>query len=184
MTRSTIRAEIDLRRERLDQLRGERDKLSHDIQIEEAELRGLELAAELLGAGETTAIMKSVTFPTRPSSGGKGRQVGAISKQWRDILGLMLHRHRDGADPRQIAALGSEAGLRKLEARSVTPRMQKYITQGYITEIDGKYVVSAAAKERFQLYKLSELTNNADSVEEIEEPSASTPSSYNLTGAA
>jgi hypothetical protein len=164
MTRSTIRAEIDLRRERVNRLRSEMAKLNHDIQIEEAELRGLELAADLLGAGETKAVPNPATPPqTRHSSGTKGRQVGAISKPWREILSHMFFRYSGGADTRQIADLGSEVGLPSLQPRQVTPQMQRYISQGYVIETNGKYLVSAAARERFGIHELTEFLSTPKS---------------------
>jgi hypothetical protein len=158
MAPKTISDEIEARRKQLAQQRRIWEDLGHQIEIAEAELRGLELAASLMppwashvGSGKEDAEKKS----TEAHAGGKGRQTGAISQSWRGVFRLMDQRYPQGADRREIASLGPEVGLKNLDPRQVTPQMKRYISQAYIIEQDGKYLITNTARERFGLNDLN-----------------------------
>jgi hypothetical protein len=114
----------------------------------EIELKALELAASLRPTAKRSAARPHRDGLT--GSNGKGRQVGAISKKWRDIVQRMDLLHPGGALPQEIASLGRSVGLPNLRPRDARERAEKYVTLGYFERMAGDhYRVTDLARRRF-----------------------------------
>ena len=78
-----------------------------------------------------------------------GRQSGAISKEWREILKRVAVAYPNGAMPEDIAAFGPIVGLDNLRPRDARQQAEKYVGHGYLEHIGDRYRVTAKAQERF-----------------------------------
>lgn len=143
MVSDALDREIETKRREVQEARAQLQNL-------ELELHTLELAAQLRPAG---VAVKSVTLFSRDRPCGDsrrgGRQPGAISKEWREILKRVLAAYPDGALVEDIAAFGPAIGLNNLRPRDARQQAEKYVDLGYFERIGERYRVTDAAKARF-----------------------------------
>ena len=115
------------------------------IEREKARLEGLRFAADARPVAESQPKGRK----GKRSPAKSGRQEGAISFPWRDVLwefGRLEHRPLLD-EIVQIARRNQLAG----DARSYKQRLQQFAHQGLITIDDGYYQVTAEAVKRFNL---------------------------------
>jgi hypothetical protein len=128
--------------------RQERESLREKLAALDLELQTLVHAAELRPAS------RRVTHATENSAeriGHKGRQRGAISRQWRIILSRVAINYPDGANPDIIASFGRAVGLPNLRPTDAKQQAEKYVNRGYFEKIDDCYKVSDIARQKFKL---------------------------------
>jgi hypothetical protein len=138
------------------------NRLRHDLEIAEAELRGMKMLRDKL----LNPLERQPIGELAPSSSSKagvlleqmaryrgGRQPGAISKEWRAILGDLYQYTRLGVgfDENSViaAAKKREINLKHSDARL---RMISYKEHGYIESIggiDGHWNVTDFAAKKF-----------------------------------
>ena len=142
MPRDALDQEIENKRQELKDARERVGAL-------ELELHTLERAAQLRPSSEiiAPAIPRSKIRPDTSRRGG--RQSGAISKEWREILKRVAVAYPNGAMPEDIAAFGPIVGLDNLRPRDARQQADKYVGHGYLEHIGERYRVTAKAQERF-----------------------------------
>jgi hypothetical protein len=131
----------------------------------EIKLAALEHAAQLRPSGRSIGGLSGGTVIINTGTVRKGRQPGAISREWRRLLELVVQQRGAVASADEMAALGPEAGMPNLTASLVRQRMTLYLQHGYIMPAGGDtYCVTDQAMMRFNLrktYPLSDLINAA-----------------------
>jgi hypothetical protein len=117
----------------------------------ETTLRAYEDAAQLRpSAPEVRHRQISSTPRAEADTRRGGRQVGAISQKWRQILRLLAINYPNGATDDDIASFGPGVGLTNLRPRDVRQQATKYIEHGYLEQVrDNRYRVTDAALARF-----------------------------------
>jgi hypothetical protein len=147
------RAIGDKRRE-LEQLREIVERQQRQAEIAAAELRALEAAAQMRPSGERSEVPR------------KGRQQGAISKEWREVL-ARIYLMEEPLTYQQITDLANGAGI-SVGVSGVRERMRRFVEQGFVTRSAiGTHTVTPEAVEKFRLSPEQPLTGlDARSVEE------------------
>ncbi|QLH40628.1 MAG: hypothetical protein HWD60_19160 [Defluviicoccus sp.] len=128
--------------------RAERDALARQLERLDVEIATLEFAASLRPINERPNRRQS---PNGAESRGKGRQVGAISETWRNILRMMHDLHPDGAPDPDVLEICVAEGLTKIRSRDVTRRMLALQLHGYVSQSSGGWHVTETAIKRFAL---------------------------------
>lgn len=124
--------------------RRECEKLRAQLVTLELELRAFELAAELRPPPHETSARQT---QSAEAGSRKGRQPGAISREWRQILRRLAVHYRDGATADDIAAYGPAIGLPNLSARDARQQAKKYVAHGYFESVGDRYKVTNLARE-------------------------------------
>lgn len=128
--------------------REERDKLLRHLERVEVELAALELAANLRPVNDLSAAVRR-TNSVGAEPRGKGRQFGAISKNWRTVLAMMAELYPDGASDDNIAELARAQGLQNLRPRDARHRMRSFQTHTFVEESPKGWRVTKVATDRF-----------------------------------
>lgn len=115
----------------------------------ELELHTLERAAELRPSVEGNRRVSARPEGRAGNSQRGGRQLGAISKEWREILKRVAAAYPDGATAEDIASFGPGVGLENLRPRDSRQQAEKYLLLGYFERKGDRYQVTTAARERF-----------------------------------
>jgi hypothetical protein len=120
-----------------DQARKMLDQCEAEVAAAAAYLRGWEEAAALLRLPMDQSkwpphVKRSPSTAASGRPAAKGRQVGAISTQWRAVLAGMVERHPGGATDSQIAYIGQMGEIPNLRPRDARRQMKKYQTQGFV----------------------------------------------------
>lgn len=160
----------------IEKTRKELADLKRKVEARETELRALVKAAELRPEPAASPTVEREPKRVRlnapaPESGPAdptlppgtitverrgGRQPGAISKQWRNVLdGIYAEGKNRPHDVGAISLLAESAGL-DLQVSSVLARMKNYVELGYVEEVNGHYRVTPTAIEKFELRKQPE----------------------------
>lgn len=111
------------------------------------ELETLKRAAEL-------RPVRSATTRAMSTAGHRGRQPGAISTVWRQILATMTVQHPEGIREAQILEIAQAAGMEKIRLKDVRDRMEAYKALGYVVSDDGplaRWKITEAAAQRFNI---------------------------------
>jgi hypothetical protein len=142
MPKDALDQEIETKRQELEEAR-------ERLGVLELELHTLERAAQLRPSGEV--IQRATPRSESPSGTSRrgGRQSGAISKEWREILKRVAAAYPNGAMPEDIAAFGPIVGLDNLRPRDARQQAEKYVGHGYLERSGDRYRVAAKAHERF-----------------------------------
>jgi hypothetical protein len=130
--------------------RQECESLRQKLAALELELQTLVRAAELRPASRRVT---QGTANGSESHGRKGRQPGAISRQWRIILSRVSINYPAGATADDIASFGHAVGLPNLRPTDARQQAEKYTRRGYLEPIDNRYRVTDAACKRFGIEK-------------------------------
>jgi hypothetical protein len=131
------------KRKMLDLLRETAERAQRAAEIAEAELRAMEAAAQLRPAAAGEA------------SSQRGRQPGAISKEWREVL-RVLYMLAEGRSYEGIAELAEKAGI-EATLGSVRERVRRFVEAGFLARSPGGFVATPLAAERFLLSPQTEL---------------------------
>jgi hypothetical protein len=150
MVKDALDELIEVTRQKRETLRAEREMLDTRLAAIESELRTLEHAAELRPnvSAARRSTQNSETGPEMNKS-HKGRQPGAISKEWRQILRRVAVHYPNGALPEEMAAYGPTLGLPNLRPTDARQRAKKYIGYGYLERVENRYRVTDLAREKF-----------------------------------
>jgi hypothetical protein len=145
MVKDALDELIEAKRQECESLRDQCAAIGQRLAASEHDLEVLEHAA---------ALRPNVTFDRRSTPDGatgshKGRQPGAISREWREILRRVAIHYPEGATPDDIAAYGATVGLHNLSPRDARQRAKKYVSLGYFEASGDRYRVTAQARERF-----------------------------------
>jgi hypothetical protein len=148
------------------------ERLKHDLEIAEAELRGMTTLRDRLSQPDPITKMvvaQRMRIRVPPKLGGSdlhsipsssevieggyrgGRQPGAISKTWRGILsGLYWDTSPldEAFDDAHIVKFAKRYGITLRPSEAAT-RMEHYSKFGYVTINDGAYRVTSIAAEKF-----------------------------------
>jgi hypothetical protein len=135
-------------------------RLRHDLEIAEAELRGMKmLRDQIIGPKSPEITMDYVlkdtagrTVAIQTKAYRAGRQPGAISKEWRAILADLYNGPFAGFDESSVmfAAHKHDINLKQSDARA---RMMAYKEHGYVEATDGYWSVTDFAAKKFGFYQ-------------------------------
>lgn len=146
------------------------------LEMEKAELRGMEAMAALLTKPvpmSRTHVPRAINIRT-DDLGGRGRQPGSISKRWRAVLWRL-----DGLGG-DFTPIDIVDAVRDLEGRSTRPtdarrQMEGYVELGFIRLDNGKYNVTDEFRAKFadsgDQARLNEMLGDFYSPKENEPPS-------------
>jgi hypothetical protein len=171
---------VDPLTEKIEQERAERDNAAaqrdlwqHRLEIISARLEALEQAAQLRPLPHSQTVRGGFgESAARAAQGGparKGRQLGAISKNWRTILLGMALRYPAGATGQDIVAMAQQEGiadLKNLRPRDAARQMQKYRDLDYVELVNpliGSWRITEAAYQRFNIPPAAESKAATDS---------------------
>lgn len=127
------------------------DKLTREVELLRAERKGLTAAKRYLPGG-APAIIAAEKARSLAETGTKerrgGRQPGAISHHWQDIL-----RHLYGVtfDVAYAAQVVMNTNGKIIRAGELKRQLETYLAQGYVSRgiMAGHYQVTDAAAEKF-----------------------------------
>jgi hypothetical protein len=157
------------------------DEREREAEIAAAELRALQRASEL----RPHPIFRPGAFSglaPRPS-GHKGRQPGAISKNWQIILLAMALRHPAGATEQDIVAIAQDESieaLKNLRPRDAARQMHKYEEIGYVeiaNQLTGSWRITETALRRFNIQAAASPPQEAETATDLQSAAASESSS-------
>ena len=152
---AVIRAEIERRKQRVDEARHVVDDAQRALELAQAELRVAEAIGQAVRQAESESAATSTALQFAAANGdGRGRRPGVISTEWRHILGRMLARFPAGATPKQVAQIGREFGRPKLAPNKAALRMSDYLRHGFVEQDGDKFRVTGKAIEDLQLRSL------------------------------
>ena len=142
-------------------------RLRHDLELAEAVLRGMLAVVEPSNRPPAPIIGRVASIvptPNRPLSGAsmkasagefvsyRGRQPGAISRQWRDTLAMlrMNYPFPEGFTEYSAATAAQAAGLPNVRPKDALDRLTAYLSHGYVERLaDGKWVVTDLAAKKY-----------------------------------
>jgi hypothetical protein len=146
------------------------ERLRRDLEIAEAELRGMkELRDQILGTKVTESATDKAVLQgdagrfNVTGSKAKGRQRGAISKEWRAILAKLYSLK--GFDESMIINIAKDHDI-NLKHSNARLQMAVYKGHGYVEDINGHWKVTRFAAEKFGF--LREATENEAPANELE----------------
>ncbi len=114
-----------------------------------AELTRLRLETLRRAADLRPVRPDSYRFKAESAGGNRGRQPGAISKEWRAILTAMAARHPSGADDAEIAEIAREMGLPNVRPKDARDRMANYEGHHYVEPSSKGWRVTPHALAKF-----------------------------------
>ncbi len=132
-------------------------KLERDLDVVRVEIRTLRRAAELRPAVRNVAPTKRVLYSPPPDfsaqqSSGRGKAPGAISMQWRQIMGKMVANGNSLMAPDLWVLAASECG-HEVDVDTARDWLRRAAKSdfGYIERDGDAFRVSQAAIQRFNL---------------------------------
>lgn len=125
----------------------EAEELQRQAGIALAELRGLERALEVL-SGQPVARETRGDVSSDPSR--LGRQAGAISARWRQVLRTMVVGGNRFHSYRQIITIVGDLGY-SLAPSSIRDRVRRYHSAGMLERRGQSYRVAASAIQQYRL---------------------------------
>ena len=136
-------------------LRKEADEAVRRVEKEEDVLRGMRLMAEHTPASAFRAPeMVSQSFGKNGSLVvskvvRRGRQLGAISHEWRCVLKELYTSHPGYFTLENVVNVAHENDLPKIWPRDAEDRMGSYLRLGYVERLEDGYRVSEAAAQKY-----------------------------------
>lgn len=137
------------------------DPLVLEIAAKRAEIAALDRRLEWAKVELATLERAAVLRPIRPDSARngagmdeqparRGRIPGALSYQWRQILGVMVENGNQFVSPVTAAALAETIGVR-IAPKAAADRLARYVRKGFTERVGDTYRVTAGAIMRFGL---------------------------------
>ena len=137
------------------------ENLLRQVDLEKAVLTGMRMmageplraearlvrAAQLLdqrGRHIPTVADAATAAPSRA-----GRQPGAISHQWRNILRMLYMNYPEGFTEYNVVAAAAEEGLTNLRPKDALDRLRAHIGNSYVEFSGNKYHVTDFAAEKY-----------------------------------
>ena len=112
------------------------------------ELATLERAATLRPFQRGSEVHRvGVDVKRRPG----GRRPGALSHQWRQILGVMVQNGNCFVSPLTVSALAETGGIR-VGPKTAADKLARYVGKGFTERSGDTYRVTTTAMTRFGLY--------------------------------
>ena len=115
-------------------------RLRHELELAEAVLRGmnamLPTATTLVPDAAWDRGIKLLSksqLSSRPAL--KGRQPGAISQQWRNVLCYLLITHADGFSDDEAAGAAIREGLPNIRPKDAADRLNSYLVHEYVERL-------------------------------------------------
>ena len=131
-------------------------RLRRDLEIAEAELRGMKAmlpTAPTAPVGHPEVWERGLPKLREAMVGRtKGRQPGAISRQWRDTLAMlrMNYPFPEGFTEYSAATAAQAAGLPNVRPKDALDRLTAYLSHGYVERLaDGKWLVTDLAAKKY-----------------------------------
>jgi hypothetical protein len=153
-----IDSEIDLA---ISAREAEINRLRHDLEIAEAELRGMKIVRDRISS---LPVARRDSRPRNDEAGSPkavggdnphyrgGRQPGAISKLSRGILEDLHRSYHSGFGDHQYVLVASHHGL-EMRPKDARNRIDAYKEHGYIENMEpGRYIVTDAAAIKFGFF--------------------------------
>lgn len=168
--------EIDSRRQKI-------TSLKREVELLEAELRGMEIAAQWYDAQATLPIVRPLSMGAMhiaPVRSG-GRQKGAISHPWRDILGWLWENRHSGFNVHDVMEASRLLTELTLKPSDIPARILAHTDSGLVESFSGKYRVTPLAAQKFGFKQIlnEAKTNEAAGPSAKGEPTASETSLIN-----
>ena len=162
--------EIESRRQKI-------TSLKREVELLEAELRGMEIAAQWYDAQATLPIGESLSRRTAhvaPVRSG-GRQKGAISHPWRDILGWLWENRHSGFNVHDVMEASRLLTELTLKPSDIPARILAHTDSGLVEPFSGKHRVTPLAAQKFGFKQiLHEVKTNEDAgLPVVREPDSS-----------
>lgn len=129
--------------------RAQRADLVRQLERLDVEISALELAANLRPALEPSVFTRRQSNGVAVESRGRGRQIGAISETWRNILRMLHEMHPQGASDAEVGEICRAEGLAKIRPRDVSHRMSAMAAHGYVRKDGDLWHVTDVAARRF-----------------------------------
>lgn len=162
----------------LDRKRAQIAAKRHELELLEAEMRGMEEMAALFPRAEPTLYpqgnlrIPTTIGPHQPSGARSsgGRQPGAISNKWkRHLLVLSESGRFSGED---VASVVEEREGRIMRPSEVKRLFEKYVDQGHVRLISPDlYEVPSQTANKFRISLQHEPEDNNDGEDQIDVPS-------------
>jgi hypothetical protein len=131
-------------------LRKKEEEARRERELEEAVLRGM----RLMSAGHSpTADAEPSSYPQFTMGATimrrRGRQPGAISRQWRDTLRFLYEKCPSGFGIDEVVGAAHRYDLPNVRNRDAEERMRSYLQIGYVEQSDWGYRVSESAALKY-----------------------------------
>lgn len=120
------------------------DHWARRVELLDARLGALEEAAKFRPARTEPLHAKAET-----GNGGRGRQPGAISKHWRNVLLSSAEKYPDGASEMEFTDLARAEGLSNVRLKDVRSRMENYQKHSYVQPAPKGWQVTSHAVAKF-----------------------------------
>lgn len=136
-------AAIDRAREEWASAKAQADDWARRAELLHMRVQALEDASRLRPVPQEAPRAKT------DAGGSRGRQPGAISKQWRKVLLASAAKYPDGASETELADLARMEGLHTVRPRDVRGRMADYEGHGYVQPAPNGWRVTPYAISKF-----------------------------------
>jgi hypothetical protein len=129
--------------------------LRKKLEREEAVLDGMRLVADATPArneffhGALSATPHSGLAEATKNALRRGRQPGAISREWRDTLRFLYARCPYGFSIDQVVGAAHTFNLPNVKDRDAEERMRAYLQNGYVEKSEVGYRVSESAALKY-----------------------------------
>jgi hypothetical protein len=136
-------------------LRKRADEAARLAEREEDVLRGMRLMARVGSEDEPFLVQSSLSASERNllHKGGvslrRGRQPGAISREWRNALKNLHNGCPGGFSISEAVGAAHHVGLPNVKDRDAEDRMRAYLELGYVERVEGGYRVSELAAQKY-----------------------------------
>lgn len=137
-------------RQQLNEETAQQAEWTRRVELTSVRLKALEQAAQLRPSSHVASASKSesgVASNSTPAS--RGRQPGAISKKWRNILLETAAKFPDGAEDAAIVEVARTAGLMNVRLKDVHDRMSSFEHHGYVEPALNGWRVTRVALAKF-----------------------------------
>jgi hypothetical protein len=152
---------ISAQEAKVEDLRRKADQAIRAVETEEAVLRGMRLMApqgsqdrKRVGLGSLLDIPASAEVVKEFQAGmdrasTRGRQRGAISREWRNTLQSLHESAPIPFSPTHIYSMAQANGLPKVGLREAENRIRAYLDLGYLERAGSGYKVSDLAVNKY-----------------------------------
>jgi hypothetical protein len=138
------------------------DPLEMEIATKREEVADLQRRLERMNIELATLERAAMLRPFQPASDvhlvgmnvkrrPRGRMPGALSHQWRQILGVMVQNGNHFVSPPTVSALAEIVGIR-VGPKTAADRLARYVGKGFTERSGETYRVTMVAMTRFGLY--------------------------------
>jgi hypothetical protein len=127
------------------------------VELLDVRLEALEQAAKFRPARNEPPRVKAESV-----NSGRGRQPGAISKPWRNVLLISAVKYPDGASEIELTDLARAEGLPNVRPKDVHSRMEDYQKHDYVHPVPKGWQVTSHAVAKFGSETTEDGSDQAD----------------------